>query len=172
MQMIRVHGTCVAIDGEGVLLRGRPGSGKSDLALRLIDGGALLVADDQTELSRRGDAIAAAAPEAIAGRIEIRGVGILACPSVATAPLRLVVDLVGADEVERLPEAQNCRYLGRSVPLLRLAAFEASTPAKIRLALAATAPAAGAATARPATARPATVRRAARPAARGVGRVA
>src|SRR5947207_2280429 len=61
MPMIRVHGTCVAIDGEGVLLRGRPGSGKSDLALRLIDGGALLVADDQTELSRRGDAIAAAA---------------------------------------------------------------------------------------------------------------
>src|SRR5437763_699931 len=62
MQMIRVHGTCVAIAGEGVLLRGMPGSGKSDLALRLIDGGARLVADDQTELTRRGDTITAAAP--------------------------------------------------------------------------------------------------------------
>ncbi len=139
MQMIRVHGTCVAIEGEGVLLRGKPGSGKSDLALRLIDAGASLVADDQTELTRRGDAILAAAPAAIAGRIEIRGVGILACPSVATAPLRLVVDLVAADEVERLPEMQSCVYLGRPIPLLRLAPFEASTPAKLRLVLAAAA---------------------------------
>jgi HPr kinase/phosphorylase len=156
MQMIRVHGTCVAIDGEGVLLRGEPGSGKSDLALRLIDGGARLVADDQTELSRRGDAITAAAPAAIAGHIEIRGVGILSCPSVATARLRLVVDLVGPGEVERLPEAQSCIYLERPVLLLRLAAFEASTPAKIRLALA----------------HAAAARRPARRVARGVGRVA
>ena len=139
MQMIRVHGTCVAIAGEGVLLRGMPGSGKSDLALRLIDGGARLVADDQTELTRRGGAITATAPTAIAGRIEIRGVGILACPSVATARLALVVDLVDAGAVERLPEAQSCVYLERPIALLRLAAFEASTPAKIRLALAAAA---------------------------------
>lgn len=154
MQMIRVHGTCVAIDGEGVLLRGAPGSGKSDLALRLIDGGASLVADDQTELTRRGGTITAAAPAAIAGQIEVRGVGILPCPSVAAARLSLVVDLVAADAVERLPEAQSCVYLGRPVPLLRLAAFEASTPAKIRLALVA------------AAARPA------RRAIRGIGRVA
>lgn len=154
MQMIRVHGTCVAIAGEGVLLRGMPGSGKSDLALRLIDGGARLVADDQTELTRRGDTITAAAPAAIAGRIEIRGVGILTCPSIATAPLSLVVDLVDAGAVERLPEAQSCVYLERPITLLRLAAFEASTPAKIRLALAA------AASQRP------------RRAVRGVGRVA
>jgi HPr kinase/phosphorylase len=139
MQMIRVHGTCVAIDGEGVLLRGAPGSGKSDLALRLIDGGARLVADDQTELTRRGDAITAKAPATIAGHIEIRGVGILACPSVAAAPLSLVIDLVDAGAVERLPETRSCLYLERPIALLRLAAFEASTPAKIRLALAAAA---------------------------------
>jgi HPr kinase/phosphorylase len=136
MQMIRVHGSCVAIDGRAVLLRGEPGSGKSDLALRLIDAGACLVADDQTELIRRGAAIMAAAPAAIAGRIEIRGVGILACPSIATARLRLVVDLVAADEVERLPEARSCVYLDRPIALLRLAPFEASTPAKIRVGLA------------------------------------
>lgn len=135
--MTRAHGTCVAIDGEGVLLRGRPGSGKSDLALRLIDAGARLVADDQTELTRCGDEIVARAPASIAGRIEIRGVGILPCPSIAAAMLRLVVDLVPAGEVERLPEAQTCVYHERAIPLLALAPFEASTPAKIRLALAA-----------------------------------
>lgn len=133
--MIRAHGTCVAIDGEGVLLRGRPGSGKSDLALRLIDAGARLVADDQTELTRRGDDIVARAPPSIAGHIEVRGVGILPCPNVAAAPLRLVVDLVPAGDVERLPEAQSCFYHDHAIPLLCLAAFEASTPAKIRLAL-------------------------------------
>jgi HPr kinase/phosphorylase len=135
MSTIRAHGTCVAIDGEAVLLRGKPGSGKSDLALRLIDGGALLVADDQTELSRGAGGILARAPAAIAGRLEVRGVGILPCPSVASAPLRLVVDLVPAGEVERLPEAQSCGYLDVPLPLVRLAAFEASAPAKIRIAL-------------------------------------
>jgi serine kinase of HPr protein (carbohydrate metabolism regulator) len=135
MSIIRAHGTCVAIDGEAVLLRGRPGSGKSDLALRLIDGGALLVADDQAELYRGADAILVQAPAVIGGQLEVRGVGILPCPSIASAPLRLVVDLVPAGEVERLPEAQTCRYHDISLPLLRLAAFEASTPAKIRFAL-------------------------------------
>src|SRR6266852_345410 len=81
MQMIRVHGTCVAIEGEGVLLRGKPGSGKSDLALRLIDAGASLVADDRTELTRRGDAILAAAPAAMAGRV-----GGVACAPRASRP--------------------------------------------------------------------------------------
>ncbi|MEC8388619.1 MAG: hypothetical protein VX098_10900, partial [Pseudomonadota bacterium] len=60
--MERVHGTCVAIDGAGVLLRGPSGSGKSDLALRLIDGGATLVGDDQLELSRVNDRLVARAP--------------------------------------------------------------------------------------------------------------
>ncbi len=138
--MIRAHGTCIAIDGDAVLLRGKPGSGKSDLALRLIDAGARLVADDQTELRPSGEEIIARAPPAIAGRIEVRGVGILACPSIAMAPLRLVVDLVAPGDVERLPETASCRYLERSIPLLRLAPFEASTPAKIRLALSALSP--------------------------------
>src|SRR6266702_2657381 len=107
MLMIRAHGTCIAIDGEGVLLRGTPGSGKSDLALRLIDAGARLVADDQTELRRRGADIIAQAPPAIVDRIEVRGVGILACPSVAGEPLRLVVELFPAGDVVRMPEGGN-----------------------------------------------------------------
>ncbi|MBV9522666.1 MAG: HPr kinase/phosphatase C-terminal domain-containing protein [Alphaproteobacteria bacterium] len=133
--MVLIHGTCVEIDGVGVLLRGPPGSGKSDLALRLLEGGARLVADDQTELRRHGAEIIASAPVAIAGRLEIRGVGILAVPATAAAPLGLVVDLVPAACIERLPEPQCCRYLDRPLPLLLLAPFEASAAAKLRAAL-------------------------------------
>jgi len=134
--MILVHGTTVALEGEGVLLRGPSGSGKSDLALRLIDGGARLIADDQTELTRVADGLLARSPASIAGRMEVRGVGILRVPTVPSALLRLVIDLVALDRVERLPEPQFCDYLQCSLPLLALAPFEASAPAKIRLALA------------------------------------
>jgi len=133
--MIRVHGTSVALGGEGVLLRGPSGCGKSDLALRLIDQGAYLVADDQTELHLDGAEIAMTAPATIAGQIEIRGLGIRRVASVAQAPLRLVVDLVTPQAVERMPEPQHCTLLGRAIPLVALAPFEASATAKIRLAL-------------------------------------
>lgn len=133
--MIRIHGTSVALGGDGVLLRGPSGSGKSDLALRLIDGGARLVADDQTELRVIGGNLRMSAPRTIAGRIEVRGVGILRVDAVASAILRLVVDLVPGDAVERLPEPSSCDLLGCRVPLIALAPFEASAPAKLRLAL-------------------------------------
>src|SRR5580693_1856546 len=92
-EMLLAHATTVAIDGRGVLLRGPSGSGKSDLALRLIDAGARLVADDQSELSRHGETIIVRAPAAIAGLIEVRGVGILRVDTIAEAPLALVADL-------------------------------------------------------------------------------
>jgi HPr kinase/phosphorylase len=133
--MITAYGTCVEVEGSGVLLRGPSGSGKSDLALRLIDDGARLVADDQTVLRRVGDTVEASAPATIAGRIEVRGIGILPCPAVATTILRLVVDLVPAAAIERLPEGASCRYLECDVPLLALAPFEASAPAKLRFAV-------------------------------------
>jgi serine kinase of HPr protein (carbohydrate metabolism regulator) len=133
--MIRVHGTSVALSGDGLLLRGPSGSGKSDLAVRLIDAGARLVADDQTEVRRAGGDLRLSAPATIAGLIEVRGVGILRVPEIASAPLRLVVDLVPPERVERLPEPQFCTLLGLSVPLLTLAPFEASAVAKLRLAL-------------------------------------
>src|SRR3546814_14236208 len=74
--MQTVHATTVALDGTGVLLRGPAGSGKSDLALRLIDQGARLVADDRTALALEGGRIIARAPETIAGRTEVRGLEI------------------------------------------------------------------------------------------------
>ena len=138
--MIRVHGTAIALGSEGILLRGPSGAGKSDFALRLIDQGARLVADDQTELRREGDDITMSAPGTIAGQMEVRGLGIIALPSIASAPLRLVVDLMPSAEIERMPLPRDCHYLGCSIPTVALAPFEASAPAKLRLALRALAP--------------------------------
>ena len=81
--MERVHGTCIAIDGDGVLLRGPSGSGKSDLALRLIDSGAMLVGDDQLQLSRMGDQLIVRPPDLLSGQLEIRGIGIVPVTAVA-----------------------------------------------------------------------------------------
>ncbi len=130
-----IHATAVAIGSRAVLLRGKSGSGKSDLALRLIDAGARLVADDQSELSRDGDAILVRSPAAIAGLIEVRGVGILPVASLPVARLALIVDLVAAQHIERLPEPGSETILGVALPLIALAPFEASAPAKLRLAL-------------------------------------
>ncbi len=126
------HATAVAIEGEAVLLRGPPGSGKSDLALRLIDGGAQLVADDQTLLRRAGSRVVASAPPAISGLIEIRGIGILRVDPAEAAPLFLIADLAASGAIERLPEGRCEAVLGVEVPLITLAPFEASAPTKLR----------------------------------------
>ncbi len=128
-----LHATAVAIDGEAILLRGPPGSGKSDLALRLIDGGAQLVADDQTVLRRAGDRVLASAPPAICGLLEVRGVGIVRVEATDQAPLVLIADLILSGGVERMPERRVETILGLSVPVTDLAPFEASAPAKLRL---------------------------------------
>jgi len=134
--MTPVHATCVAIDGVGVLIRGPSGSGKSDLALRLIEGGAVLVADDQVAVEASGKALLARAPAALRGLLEVRGVGIVALASQDSAPVGLVVDLVPGGAVERLPApAAAAAIAGVAIPCVALAAFEASAPAKVRLAV-------------------------------------
>lgn len=118
------------------MLAGPPGAGKSDLALRLIDSGAVLVADDQCLLQREKDIVVASAPASIAGMIEIRHVGLVKM-AFTTAPVALYVALGPFDgQLERLPEADAVFLLDRRVQRLRLPAFEASTPAKIRATLA------------------------------------
>jgi Ni2+-binding GTPase involved in maturation of urease and hydrogenase len=131
--MIRVHATCVAIDGRAVLLLGPPGSGKSDLALRLIDRGAVLVADDQVELTRVGDGVFAAAPATIAGLIEVRGVGIVEQPAVAGVPVAMAFDLAALPE--RLPEPTTREFAGVALPVVALVAFDASAALKVEAAL-------------------------------------
>jgi len=122
-----------------MLLRGPSGAGKSDLALRLIETGARLVADDQTELARKGKAVIATCPARIAGLIEARGVGIVKLGRgqlMKRAPVALLVDLASPERIERLPQPARERLLGVDLPVLALAPFEASASAKLRLALA------------------------------------
>jgi serine kinase of HPr protein (carbohydrate metabolism regulator) len=138
---LRIHVTTVAVDGSAVLLRGPSGSGKSDLALRLIDGGATLVSDDYTDLFVRDDILVAAPPDTIAGLMEVRGVGVVRLHPDGVprqpVPVALLVDLVHeADAVERMPEPQTETLLpGHSVRRIVLNPFEASAPAKVRLAV-------------------------------------
>ena len=130
----RLHGTAVEIDGCAVLLMGPSGSGKSDLALRLIDRGAKLVGDDAVILHRRDDTLFVRASGGIQNRIEVRGVGIFDMERAAECPLRLLIEL-GADG-ERLPASWPLRDMkGWSLPVLRLNAFAASAPIKVELAL-------------------------------------
>ncbi len=133
--MTLVHASCVAIGGTGVLLRGPSGSGKSDLALRLIDAGAELVADDYVELTAQGESVRAAPPDRLAGLIEVRGLGLVRMPHRRRAALRLVVDLAPARDVERLPDATTETLVGIALPRLVVAAHDISAPAKIRLML-------------------------------------
>ena len=133
--MTLVHASCVAIDGSGILLRGLSGTGKSDLALRLIDEGARLVADDQVELARAGDRVLASAPAKLAGLIEVRGLGIVRLDPLTNVPLLLVADLGTADAIERMPEPATTQILGIGLVLLRLDPFPASATAKLRLAV-------------------------------------
>lgn len=135
--MATIHATCVAVDGRGVLLRGPSGSGKSDLALRLIDAGGRLVADDRVALTLEDGVVIARPPAILAGLIEARGFGPIPVPSVPSAPVLLVADLKPAETIERLPEPAECAYLGIRLPLVTVAPFEASAPVKLRFALAA-----------------------------------
>jgi serine kinase of HPr protein (carbohydrate metabolism regulator) len=116
-----------------VLITGPPGSGKSDLALRLIDGGAKLVADDQILAEARGGHLFARAPQTIRGRMEVRHVGVLAVPFVEEAEIRLAIVL--GEEAARLPEPAYSEVGGVVLPRLVIKAFEASAPAKIRSAV-------------------------------------
>lgn len=133
--MALLHATCVAIDGQGVLLMGKPGSGKSDLALRLIDRGAMLIADDSTLVEASEGRLLATCPSTIVGKIEVRGIGIVSAPSLMTAGIALCIAL--DEPAERMPPdpPPTITLNGVEIPKIALSAFEASTPLKVQQAL-------------------------------------
>ena len=128
-----VHATAVAIGDEAVLLIGASGSGKSDLALRLIDRGAVLISDDQVTVEPTGDRLLASPPETIAGKMEVRGLGIIAMAHRRSVPVALIVDL--SAEPARMPEPSTRLIDGHSIPLVVLSPSEPSAPIKVELAL-------------------------------------
>ncbi len=113
-----MQASCVAIGGRALLIEGPPGSGKSSLALALIDRGAALIGDDGVSLACVGGRIIAAPPPTIAGLIELRGVGLVTLPVAHPAPLALILTLGGAAG-ERLPERLAQRAIaGVDIPVL------------------------------------------------------
>lgn len=150
---VNIHGSCIVLAGAGapfgapedagVLLLGPSGAGKSDLVLRLIAAGAVLIADDRTELSVRDGRLVAAPSRGLAGLLEVRNLGIVALPYRDQARVALAVDLTPGGAADRLPDSARWRPPGlglaetAALPLIRLDAFEVSAPAKIAVAAAA-----------------------------------
>ncbi|MBI1216153.1 MAG: aldolase [Alphaproteobacteria bacterium] len=139
-QRTTLHGTAVLLRPVGfeasvVFLRGRSGSGKSDLALRLMEAGGGLVCDDQVLFERRANRIFAEPVEVIHGLLEVRGVGLLRVPEVVNGCLRLVIDLVKREDMPRLPDMKTETILGVQVPLFRLHAFDISAVVKVHKAM-------------------------------------
>lgn len=134
--MTQIHATALQIDNEGVLLRGPSGAGKSDLALRLIEQGATLISDDRVELMAKGPNLTAFAPPTLEGLLEIRNLGIIKLQHGGATNIRMVVDLVSDRPIERMPTPQTVTLEGIELPLFVFNPFEASTPAKLSLALA------------------------------------
>ena len=129
-----LHASTVAAGGRAVLISGPSGSGKSDLALRLLDRGFTLVSDDQTIVKRDGERLVATAPPTIAGKLEIRGIGIVEVEHLSDVPVALIVEL--RSDIERMPDDSRERLiLGVNVPLISIDALTASAPSKVAIAL-------------------------------------
>jgi serine kinase of HPr protein (carbohydrate metabolism regulator) len=122
-----VHATCILIDDDGVLLRGPSGAGKSSLARALVAAAtsagrfAAFVADDRVILEAAGGRIVARAPAALAGLAEHHGIGIVGVDHEAAAVVRLVVDLVPAETMQRMPEPAGTRVELAGVAVARIA---------------------------------------------------
>ena len=130
----KFHSTSVVIEDLGLLIRGQSGSGKSDLALRLIDSGATLISDDLTICKKIGDYLYLYPHSNTKGLLEVREIGIMTVPYVENIKLTLVVELV-EKEFERIPEMMSCSILGMKFPKIKIFGKSSSAVAKIKIKL-------------------------------------
>ncbi|WP_139974705.1 MULTISPECIES: HPr kinase/phosphorylase [Brucella/Ochrobactrum group] len=127
-----LHATTLQVQGRGVMIMGRSGAGKTELALTLVERALLrgeaasLVADDRTLLHVESGRLIASVPAALAGGVEIRGAGLFKVPFVESALLYLVVRLVDRDEAERYPSGETWGFEGVSLPRLLLPALSSN----------------------------------------------
>ena len=132
-----IYATCVDIQSQGILIIGKSGSGKSDLALRLIEyKNAILVSDDRTEVYVEQGKLFATQPQEIKGLLEVRGVGIIKQDCIEKSEIKLVVNLVSdLHQIERMPIERFYEINGISIPLLYLYPFELSAVDKVVIKL-------------------------------------
>ena len=130
---MQMHGTAIARDQTSVILTGDSGSGKSDLALRLLDRGWTLVGDDQLQLSHKEDHLFVAGDSRLRDTLEVRGLGLVSVPTAET-PVRVSLLVKLQPTIPRLPIAETCTLLGCEIPVVRLNAFEISAPNKLEWA--------------------------------------
>lgn len=131
-----LHAGLIAAHGPrgwlGVLVEGPSGAGKSDFALRCLDAGFAVVADDRVEVWVSGGRLYGRAPDSLAGRMEVRGLDVLTVPALRYCRIGLCVR---SGAPERMPKPASVANAGLSVPLLILPLLESSAPAKLRRAL-------------------------------------
>ena len=126
-----IHATCVNLKSKGILILGDSGSGKSDLALRLItEFSAKLVSDDRTDILSGKDKPIATAPKILKGLLEVRGVGIIKTETIDETVVDVVIQLTG-DKIDRMPEKKYYQLEGFDVPLYQINPFEVSATSKI-----------------------------------------
>jgi serine kinase of HPr protein (carbohydrate metabolism regulator) len=130
-----LHGTSVDVKGSGILICGKPGTGKSSLALQLIDRGAVLIADDQTVLSHEEEGLILRSPASLKGIMEVRGIGLCSFPSQDQSSLRLAIELCEKEELERLPAPLFIEYHNLKIPLLKLKKHDPLGAIKVELKL-------------------------------------
>lgn len=129
-----LYATSISIEDNGIMIIGSSGSGKSDLALRLIDSGGTLISDDRTVCERKDNKIFLFTLKEIKGLIEVRGVGIIKVPYVENVQLKLLVSLT-EEKLDRLPRIKNKKIFNISIPQIKISAKDISAVAKIKLKL-------------------------------------
>ena len=128
------HSTSVVVEDLGIMIIGKSGSGKSDLALRLIDSGAMLISDDLTICKKSGDFLYLNSHKETRGLLEVREIGIMTVPYIDNIKLALIVELTDID-LKRSPGEISCKILGIRVPKIKLLGRESSAVAKIKIKL-------------------------------------